>query len=119
MYTTALKGFSSGQYDGAYVEILGTDPAQTGHGYGAGLLEWQIEQHRRSHPHVAIFLDTNSDYAQKVYEKLGFVEINRGTLSAKIDKHGCKFQSPDSEAENQATGDTHTFRVMMLSFTSS
>lgn len=63
---------------GGNVLVLGTDPSHAGHGYAAQLLQWQIERHREESPGVPIYLETATDHAQKVYERLGFEEKARG-----------------------------------------
>jgi len=115
LYTSGLQGLSITQSDGAYVEILGTDPTHSGHGYGAKLLQWQIIRHQHMSPDAPVFLDTNSDYAQKIYEELGFIEINRKRLPrARIDRNGCDVGTIRLGMESQVPCDTHAFRILML-----
>lgn len=113
LYTTGLMERGWAQQDGAYVETLATDPEQAGHGYGTGLLRWQIERHQEQFPSTPVFLDTNSDYAQKVYKRLGFVEINRRALEADINEYGCREKSIGSKSSAR-NAPLHEFRVMML-----
>ncbi|KAK4623073.1 uncharacterized protein CLAFUR5_06851 [Fulvia fulva] len=63
--------------DGTYVLILGTDPRHAGHGYAGKLLQHVLEQHEKAHPGVPVYLETATDHAQRVYERLGFQEMWR------------------------------------------
>ena len=70
--------------------IIGTDTKHTGHGYARMLLQWQIEQHGRQFPGVPVFLDTSTDYGQRVYERLGFRELGRKHMTLEVDADGFK-----------------------------
>lgn len=54
-----------------------TDPEHAGHGYAIQLLKWRLLQHEEQAPEVPVLLETASDYAQKIYERLGFRELSR------------------------------------------
>lgn len=114
LFSRGVRDLPFTQHDGAYVEILGTDPTAAGHGYGSMLLDWQIERHWRLFPKSPVFLDTNSDYAQRVYERLGFIQIGKGTLEARIDEYGCNNKVLETGSHPGANGRAYTFRALML-----
>ena len=77
--------------DGAYVLVVGTDPRHAGHGYAGKLLRYQLEQHQKTYPGVAVYLETATDHAQRVYERLGFKEMCREQEKLPgVDEQGCK-----------------------------
>ena len=79
--------------------MLGTDPMHAGHGYAGKLLKRQIEQHQKTRPEVPVYLETATDHAQKVYERLGFKELGREPEKLPgVDKRGCKL-GPGVKAE--------------------
>ena len=78
--TLASLGYKS-RSEGAFVQILATDPTYGGKGLSAGLLEWQIEKHVCLYPGTPVFLDTSADYSKRVYERVGFRELGRQQLN--------------------------------------
>ncbi|KAJ8101761.1 hypothetical protein POJ06DRAFT_70449 [Lipomyces tetrasporus] len=74
----------------SFVLLIATDPEFSGNGYGAQLLQWQIERHRREFPGVPVVLDTTTAQAQRVYEKLGFRYLESRTVQTGTDSNGIK-----------------------------
>lgn len=97
-----------------YVEILGRDPKHPGRGYGNALLEWQIENHQHNLPNAPVFLDTAADFAQKTYERLGFVLIGKRAMKAEIDEYGCRAKTAGREDTMGDASAVRGFRAMML-----
>jgi GNAT superfamily N-acetyltransferase len=58
--------------DCGFVLLIATDPQFARMRYGAQLLQWQIKRHRKEFPGMPVVLDTTTNQAQKVYERLGF-----------------------------------------------
>ncbi|KAK4495137.1 hypothetical protein PRZ48_013464 [Zasmidium cellare] len=95
LYDRCLKpiGFT-GRSEGAFVQIIGTDPSHAGKGLSAGLLRWQIERHRQeclaNGKFTPVFLDTAGEYQQKVYERMGFQALGKQKLRVSVDDGGLK-----------------------------
>lgn len=88
LFNTALLPLGRSQTDGAYLQMLGTDPDQAGNGYAEQLLRWQIEEHKNTFPHTPIYLETNKCYAQKIYERVGFCVLASQAVSTGTDADG-------------------------------
>ena len=76
--------------DCGFVLLIGTDPQFKGKGYAAQLLQWQIKRHREGFPGVPVVLDTTTDQAQKVYEKIGFRYLGKRRVETGTDSDGIK-----------------------------
>ena len=114
IYAKSLSSRGVQQSHGAYVWVVGTDPAHAGHGYAAGLLKWQIENFRMDNPKVPIYLETSTDHAQRVYERLGFRELGRNTFDLEIDQNGFRKARAQHQPENFDKVKCHALRVLML-----
>ncbi|KAK3045765.1 hypothetical protein LTR09_012686 [Extremus antarcticus] len=114
LYARSLSPLGYRQCEGAFVQIIATDPAHAGNGYSAALLQWQIEQHKESLPHKPVFLDAAADYSQRVYERLGFAEIGREPLHINVDEDGFRATGDPSHKEKQNWEGRHIQRVLML-----
>jgi len=100
--------------DGAYVEIVATDPAHAGHGYAAALLAWQIQRHRELFPRVPVYLDTATDQGLKVYKRLGFREIGKKNMGLSLDRNGFRDARELTVEEIRERAEWHFFAVMVL-----
>lgn len=100
--------------DGAFVDILGSDPAYAGRGYATALLEWQIDRHRKQYPGVLVFLDTSTSRAQRNYERLGFRETNRKRMDLALNHQGLPLTRAFTAEEQSQSADWHVFRHMVL-----
>ena len=78
LFSRCLKplGYSS-RSDGAFVQIIATDPTHKGKSLASNLMKWQIERHKKDYPGVPVFLDTANQFASPVYERIGFRELGR------------------------------------------
>ncbi|KAK5677141.1 hypothetical protein LTS10_010330 [Elasticomyces elasticus] len=126
LYKRSLKGLGyRNRHDGAFVQIVATSPASRGKQLSARLLQWQIEQHRRSSygddgSRSPVFLDTTGDYQQRVYEGTGFRELGRRGLGIEVDEHGLKLERSRARLERLETEEgSRRFvqRVMILAST--
>ena len=113
LYARTLSPRGYRQSEGAFVQIIGTDPVHAGKGYSSLLLRWQIEQHFQLCPETPVFLDAAADYAQRVYERIGFRELGRQPLKlGGVDSNGFQITAdPDAELYSE---DKYVQRVMML-----
>lgn len=98
--------------DGGFVAIVGTDTNYAGHGYARMLLQWQIQQHRRQFPGLPVFLDTSTDYGQRVYEKLEFRELGRKHTALNVDGEGFRRDVANGESYLQDRT-LHSSRIMI------
>ena len=96
------------------MEILGSDPAYAGKGYGTALLQWQIQRHQEQHPGVIVFLDTGTDRAQRNYERLGFRETNRKRMDLDLDQEGLPMKEKLTDEERALRPDWHCLRRLVL-----
>ena len=91
LWPPVLQPLNEKYETGAYVLVLGTNPEHAGHGYAGKLLQWQIEKYRPAFPRAPIYLETATDPAQRVYERLGFKEMKREQMKLPgVDERGCK-----------------------------
>jgi len=78
-----------------FVFMLAANPEYRGKSYAALLLQREIQVHREHFPGVPVVLDTTTDQALRVYERLGFRELGRRRIEAVTDAEGIKV--PDAE----------------------
>jgi GNAT superfamily N-acetyltransferase len=98
LYARLLSPLGYRKPDGGFVSIIGTDPSHAGHGYAASLLDWQIQRHQQQYPGAPVFLHTVSEFAQKVYERIGFVYLGRQQIDiGSRDQFGCRYQHPPEQ----------------------
>lgn len=106
LYGRSLAPSGYSESEGAFVEIIGTAPVHAGRGYSAKLLQWQIEQHEQCFPDAPIFLDTDSEYGKKIYERLRFRALGQMTFEFRTDENGFR-------KEGRTRDRAHTKWVMM------
>ncbi|KAK3642905.1 hypothetical protein LTR56_010502 [Elasticomyces elasticus] len=120
LYSRSLIGLGyASRHDGAFVQIVATSPACRGQQLSARLLQWQIEQHRRSSygddgSRAPVFLDTTGDYQQRVYEGVGFRELGRRGLGIEVDGNGLKLKRSRERSETEEGLRRFVQRVMIL-----
>ncbi|KAK1089597.1 hypothetical protein LTR48_000357 [Friedmanniomyces endolithicus] len=102
------------QAEGAYVQILATDPIHAGEGYSEALLRWQVEQHQRGLPNAPIFLETVADYSQRVYERVGFKELARQVVRTTANEDGLRTTKRIDIEERRRIDEGHIMRLMMI-----
>ncbi|KAI5363786.1 putative GNAT domain, acyl-CoA N-acyltransferase [Septoria linicola] len=91
LWPPVLKPLGERYDTGAYVLVVGTNPEHAGHGYAGRLLQWRLERHDRECPKVPVYLETATDHAQRVYERLGFEEmVRKRVMLPSVDERGCK-----------------------------
>lgn len=114
LYDRCLRpiGYAS-RHQGAFVQILGTDPKHAGKGLARGLLQWQVDQHQQQcldeGTATPVFLDTAGDYQQMLYERLGFQLLGKQRVPANVDAQGLKKQEGLAQAPQE-----FYLRVMMM-----
>lgn len=84
--------------------IVAADPKARGKGYASQLLREQITIHRVQFPGTPVVLDTTTDQAQRVYEKMGFRELGRRRMQTGADWRGIKLgkgQEDDGQYEQR------------------
>lgn len=100
-------------HDGAFVQIVGTDPVHIGKGLATGLLKWHIERHHSDclagGKSIPVFLDTTGEYQQHVYQRIGFRELGRYRQCPDVNEQGWR------SLEDPERKQTFCLRVMMLS----
>lgn len=112
LWHPALVAFGERYQDGAYVLVVGTDPSHAGHGHAAKLLQWQISRQKEESPAVPVYLETASDYAQRVYEKLGFEEVTRGQMNLQgVDERGCRISDNKGKPEDATSSGAPYFAL--------
>lgn len=115
LYARALDPLGIKQEDGAFVQIIATDPGHAGHGYSGGLLRWQIYRHRKSSSEdIPVLLDTVSDFGQKVYERLGFTMLVKGRIETGRDAKGLPFDNDINPKEREAIASGLGQRIFIL-----
>lgn len=107
-----LKPLGLKEHDGAYCILLATDPSHAGKGYAGKLLKWQIDRHAEQLPGVPVYLETATDYGQRVYEKIGFKEMTRVQVELDVDEQG--FRMPHEGADGARQQPYLALRLMML-----
>lgn len=105
---------SSPVAQGAYVQILGTDPAQSGHRYAEQLLTWQLAQHQKAEPTVPVYIETNTEYAQRIYERVGFRELGRAIVETGTNADGYQVGKKLQGQELEAVNNRHVSRAMVF-----
>ena len=102
LYARALDPLGYKQEHGAFVQIIATDPDHAGHGYSADLLQWEIDRHQKSaEKGNPVFLDTVSDFGQKVYERVGFTMLVKGRIETGRGAKGLPFGADISPEERE------------------
>jgi GNAT superfamily N-acetyltransferase len=70
--------------------LLATASGYTGKGCAGRLMEEQIRLHKESFPGIPIVVDTSSERAMKLYEKLGFRFLGKTRIETGTDAEGIK-----------------------------
>lgn len=73
--------------------LIAADPTFRGKGYGAKLLDRQIEKHKLEFPYIPVVLDTTTDQAQRFYERIGFRLLGTAAVETGTDHEGIKVES--------------------------
>lgn len=80
-----------------FVQMLAANPQAAGKRYASQLLKWQVAQHQRGYPGIAVVLDTTTVQGIRTYTRLGFEEIGRIAVSTGTDAVGIKLPKDANE----------------------